>query len=99
MSRVRIFECPFISQCRAKREPETLYADNRSFTYFPPIVCQAPFIENKVGNPICRLDIDGDKLNIKNYRSGIERVQIHREETSLIEDLKEVFERRRKRNE
>ena len=95
---MRVFECPFREECwKARQEQEaTLYADNEIIKSYLPNICLAPFLESEGGGPICVLDVDRNKLTIGNYLSEAETLRIHRPKKSLLEDLKEVFERRRK---
>lgn len=101
---MRVFECPFRDECwKARKEQEaTLYADNEIVKSYLPNICLAPFLEAEGTGPICVLEVDRNTLTLENYLSKAETLRIHRPnnpKTSLLEDLKEVFERRRKRNE
>ena len=80
---VKIFECPFREQCykakvAAYEEPVTLYADNKEYVTVMPVYCQAPFLEDVNGNPICCLDIDPEKLTLGSYADGIAKIRIHK---------------------
>lgn len=62
----------------AYEEPATLYADNKEYVTVMPVYCQAPFLENVNGNPICRLDIDPEELTLGSYADGIAKIRIHK---------------------
>lgn len=95
---MRVFECPFRGECwKARQEQEaTLYADNEITKVYQPNICLAPFLEAEGAGPICVLEVDRNTLTLENYLSRAETLKIHRPKKSLLEDLKEVFERRRK---